>query len=160
MQFATNYLGHFALALGLHDALAAAGSARIVAVSSTAHMLSPVIFDDIHFAFRLYDPRLAYAQSKTADILFAVGATVHWRGEGIMANSLNPGAIATNLQRYVGGKVITPPELRKSPQEGAATSVLLAASPLLEGVGERYFSDCNEAESVQHRQADYSGVAP
>ncbi len=160
MQFATNHLGHFALALGLHDALAAAGSARIVAVSSTAHMLSPVIFDDINFAFRLYDPRLAYAQSKTADILFAVGATAHWSGEGITANSLNPGAIATNLQRYVGGKLITPPELRKTPEQGAATSVLLAASALLEGVGGRYFSDCNEAEPVQHRQADYSGVAP
>ena len=160
MQFPTNHLGHFALALGLHNSLAAAGNARIVAVSSTAHMLSPVIFDDIHFAFRLYDPRLAYAQSKTADMLFAVGATAHWRREGITANSLNPGAIATNLQRYVGGRLITPPELQKTPEQGAATSVLLATSPLLEGVGGRYFSDCNEAEPVQHRQADYGGVAP
>jgi NAD(P)-dependent dehydrogenase (short-subunit alcohol dehydrogenase family) len=160
MQFATNHLGHFALALGLHHALVAAGNARIVAVSSTAHMLSPVIFDDIHFAFRLYDPRLAYAQSKTADMLFAVGATAHWRSEGITANSLNPGAIATNLQRYVGGKLITPPELRKAPDQGAATSVLLAASPLLEGIGGRYFSDCNEAKPVQRRQPDYSGFAP
>jgi NAD(P)-dependent dehydrogenase (short-subunit alcohol dehydrogenase family) len=75
MQFATNHLGHFALTLGLHDALAADGAARVVAVASKAHTLSPVIFDDIHFAFRKYDPLLAYGQSKTANILFAVEAT-------------------------------------------------------------------------------------
>jgi len=160
MQFATNHLGHFALAIGLHDALAAAGNARIVAVSSAAHMLSPVIFDDIHFAFRRYDPWLAYGQSKTANVLFAVGASARWRSEGITANALNPGAIATNLQRHVGGKLVTPPERQKTREQGAATSVLLATSPLLEGIGGRYFSDCNEAEPVLRRQADDGGVAP
>ena len=160
LQFAANHLGHFALAVGLHDALAAAGNARIVAVSSTAHMLSPVVFDDIHFAFRRYDPWLAYGQSKTANILFAVGATARWANDGITANALNPGAIATNLQRHVGGKLVTPPELQKTREQGAATSVWLATSPLLEGVGGRYFSDCNEAVRVTRRQADYSGVAP
>jgi hypothetical protein len=49
MQFATNHLGHFALALGLHDALAAAGAARIVSLSSVGHRRSPVIFDDLNF---------------------------------------------------------------------------------------------------------------
>ena len=75
MQFATNHLGHFALALGLHDALAAADSARIVAVSSGGHLRSPVVFDDIDYAFRDYDPFGAYGQSKTANVLFAVEAT-------------------------------------------------------------------------------------
>ena len=100
MQFATNHLGHFALALGLHDALAAAGGARIVSVSSAAHLRSPVVFDDIHFAFRPYDPWLAYGQSKTANVLFAVEATRRWAGDGITANALMPGAIPTNLQRH------------------------------------------------------------
>lgn len=63
-QFATNHLGHFALATGLHHALAADGAARIVAVSSSGHQLSPVVWDDVHFAFRRYDPWLAYGQSK------------------------------------------------------------------------------------------------
>jgi NAD(P)-dependent dehydrogenase (short-subunit alcohol dehydrogenase family) len=159
MQFATNHLGHFALALGLHDALAAAGAARIVSVSSSAHQMSPVIFDDIQFAFRPYDPLLAYGQSKTANVLFAVGATARWAGDRITANALMPGAIATNLQRYLGG-MKTPPERRKMPAEGAATSVLLAVSPLLEGIGGRYFMDCNEAGLVTHRTDDMSGVAP
>ncbi len=103
MQFATNHLGHFALSVGLHGALAAAAPARIVSVSSSAHFLSPVIFDDLHFDYRRYDPWLAYGQSKTANVLFAVGATKRWAGDGITANALMPGAIATNLQRHVGG---------------------------------------------------------
>jgi NAD(P)-dependent dehydrogenase (short-subunit alcohol dehydrogenase family) len=159
LQFATNHLGHFALALGLRSALAAAGNARIVSVSSSAHQYSPVIFDDIHFNFRPYDPILAYGQSKTANILFAVEATRRWASDGITANSLMPGAIATNLQRYLGG-MKTPVEFRKTPEQGAATSVLLAVSPLLEGIGGRYFTDCNEAELVSRRTTDMSGVAP
>ena len=159
MQFATNHLGHFALTLGLHHALAAAGAARIVSVSSSGHLLSPVVFDDIHFAFRHYDPWLAYGQSKTAIVLFAVGATSRWFKDGITANALMPGAIVTNLQRHVGG-IQTPPERQKTPEQGAATSVLLATSPLLKGIGGRYFEDCNEAAIVARRTEDYSGVAP
>jgi len=159
-QFATNHLGHFALTLSLHKALAAAGNARIVVVASSAHLLSPVIFDDLHFHFRVYDPRLAYAQSKTANMLFAVEASTRWKHDGITANSLHPGAIVTNLQRHVGGKMLTPPHLQKTPEQGAATSVFLATSPLLEGIGGRYFIDCNEAAPVSKRTPDFSGVAP
>jgi NAD(P)-dependent dehydrogenase (short-subunit alcohol dehydrogenase family) len=158
-QFATNHLGHFALATGLQPALAAAGRARIVAVSSTGHLMSPVVFDDVNFRFRPYDPWLAYAQSKTANILFAVEATARWSADGIYANALNPGAIATNLQRHVGGTLRTPPELQKTTEQGAATSALLAVSPLLEGVGGRYFADCNEAITVNHRPESLSEQA-
>ncbi len=144
---------------GAQLTLAAAGSARIVVVSSSAHLRSPVVFDDLHFRFRPYDPLLAYGQSKTAAILFAVGATARGAADGITANALNPGAIATNLQRHVGGQLVTPPERRKTPEQGAATSVLLATSPDLEGIGGRYFDDCNEAPTVDHRDAAGSGVA-
>jgi NAD(P)-dependent dehydrogenase (short-subunit alcohol dehydrogenase family) len=160
MQFAINHLGHFALTLGLHGALASAGNARVVVVASTAHVLSPVIFDDIHFAFRPYDPLLAYGQSKTANMLFAVEASKRWARDGITANSLMPGAILTNLQRHVGGTMKSPPEKRKTPEQGAATSVLLATSPLLEGVGGRYFADCNEATPVTRRTGSMTEVAP
>jgi NAD(P)-dependent dehydrogenase (short-subunit alcohol dehydrogenase family) len=159
LQFATNHLGHFALARALREALAAAGGARIVVVSSTGHLYSPVVFDDLHFRFRPYDPLLAYAQSKTAAILFAVGATARWANDAITANALNPGAIPTNLQRHVGGKLVTAPERQKTPEQGAATSVLLATSPDLDGIGGRYFNDCNEAPVVDHRDADAGGVA-
>jgi NAD(P)-dependent dehydrogenase (short-subunit alcohol dehydrogenase family) len=102
LQFATNHLGHFALAVGLHRALAAAEGARIVSLSSRAHLGSPVVFDDINFTSRPYEPLLAYAQSKTANVLFAVGATRRWADDGITANAVHPGAIATtNLSRYL-----------------------------------------------------------
>ena len=154
VQFATNHLGHFALATGLHQALAAAGDARVVSVSSSAHHRSPVVFEDIHFEHRAYEPWLAYGQSKTANVLFAVEATKRWASDGITVNALMPGGIQTNLQRYVSDEELD--RLRaaaggatlkwKTPEQGAATSILVATSPLLDGVGGRYFEDCNEAE--------------
>jgi NAD(P)-dependent dehydrogenase (short-subunit alcohol dehydrogenase family) len=166
MQFATNHLGHFALALGLHDALAAAGSARIVSVSSAAHLRSPVVFDDIHFAFRDYDPWLAYGQSKTANVLFAVGATERWASDGVTANALMPGGIATGLQRHLDPGYMQRARAAgnlpiKTTEQGAATSVLLAVSPELEGVGGRYYEDCHEAEVIERRSGyAAAGVAP
>jgi NAD(P)-dependent dehydrogenase (short-subunit alcohol dehydrogenase family) len=161
MQLATNYLGHFSLMLGLHGALAAAardGEARVVSVSSSGNLLAPVLFGDMHFNFLSYDPLVAYGQSKTACALMAVEATRRWAADGIVVNALNPGAIATNLQKHTGG-LKTPPERRKNTAQGAATSVLLAASPLVAGVGGRYFEDCNEAPVKHERPADYRGVA-
>ena len=94
MQFATNHLGHFALATRLHGALAAAGGARVVSVSSSAHLRSPVVFDDIHFLERPYEPWAAYGQSKTANVLFAVEGTRRWAGDGITVNALMPAGSA------------------------------------------------------------------
>lgn len=159
MQFATNFMGHFALTLGLHEALADANGARIVSLSSSGSLFAPVLFGDPHFRFMPYTPFVAYGQSKTACALLAVEATRLWANDGIYSNALNPGAIATNLQKHTGG-LKTPPERRKTVQQGAATSVLLAASPLLRGVGGRYFEDCNEARTVSERPVDFGGVAP
>ncbi|WP_250032516.1 SDR family NAD(P)-dependent oxidoreductase [Paractinoplanes maris] len=153
-QFATNHLGHFSLTTRLHRSLAAAGGARVVSLSSSAHLFSPVVFDDINFKFRPYDATLAYAQSKTAVNLFAVAATARWRDDGITVNAVNPGAIATPLQRHVGGKLATPADLQKTTEQGASTSVLLAVSPQLEGIGGRYFNDNQEAVPTDQRPAD------
>ena len=164
LQFATNHLGHFALAFGLHDPLAEApAGARIISLSSRGHLRSPVVFEDINFAFRPYEPLVAYGQSKTANVLFAVGATNHWADEGITANAVHPGAIATtNLSRY-----LDPDELErvkasglyqyKTAEQGAATTILVATSPQIEGVGGRYFQDCNEARVVDAAEAERTG---
>jgi NAD(P)-dependent dehydrogenase (short-subunit alcohol dehydrogenase family) len=152
LQFATNHLGHFALTAGLHEALQAAGHARVVVVSSVGHINGEVLFDDLDFAKHPYDAWAAYSQSKTANILFAVEAARRWAGDGIAVNALNPGRIAaTNLSRHME----TPPAAFdpkgstgvsvKSIEQGAATSVLLAASPLVDGVTGRYFEDSQEA---------------
>jgi NAD(P)-dependent dehydrogenase (short-subunit alcohol dehydrogenase family) len=155
MQFATNHLGHFALALGLHDALAAAGDARVVSLSSVAHLRSPVVFEDLNFSSRPYDPLVAYGQSKTANSLFAVEATRRWASDGITANAVHPGAIAvTNLSRHMDREALAEAMAAagydyKTTAQGAATSVLVATSPQLDGIGGRYFADCNEAPAVE-----------
>jgi NAD(P)-dependent dehydrogenase (short-subunit alcohol dehydrogenase family) len=156
LQFATNFLGHFALTTGLHRALAAAGGARVVSLSSTGHLFSPVVFDDLGFDFIPYTPIVAYGQSKTANALLAVGITHRWASDGIRSNALHPGAIATGLQKHTGG-LKTPVEKRKTLAQGASTSVLLAASPLLEGVSGLYFEDCNQAQQVTKRPTDFTG---
>jgi len=160
MQFATNHLGHFALALGLHDALAAADSARIVAVSSGGHLRSPVVFDDIDYAFRDYDPFGAYGQSKTANVLFAVELDRRWAGDGIRGYSLHPGGIVeTNLAPWLsvddrkamgmlddaGQPVVDPDRDLKTPQQGAATTVFGATSPLLADIGGVYLQNSDVA---------------
>ncbi|MEV7045102.1 SDR family NAD(P)-dependent oxidoreductase [Amycolatopsis sp. NPDC051061] len=160
LQFATNHLGHFALATGLHAALvrgaADRGEARIVSVSSTAHMRAGVDFGDLHFEHRPYDPQIAYAQSKTANSLFAVEATRRWAADGIFANTVNPGGVATGLQRN-----FTPAQREslaaaeaagvftyKTVGQGAATTIVAAVSPEFAGTGGHYLDDAREAYRV------------
>ena len=169
MQFATNHLGHFALATGLHSWLAAAGGARVVSVASIGHLFSPVVFDDLHYLFRPYDQWTSYGQSKSANVLFAVGAAQRWADDGVVANALMPGNIATTaLARHMSADDLAqlgettdlalPPV--KTIEQGAATSVLLAASPDVEGVTGRYYEDCAEAAEVSERGTNTGGVAP
>ena len=169
MQFATNHLGHFALATGLHPYLAAANGARVVSVASIGHLFSPVVFDDLHYRFRPYDQWTSYGQSKSANVLFAVGAAHRWADDGITANALMPGNIAsTALARHMGADDLAnfaettelglPPV--KTIEQGAATSVLLAASPDLDGVTARYYEDCAQAPQVTERGTHTGGVAP
>ncbi|MET9551361.1 SDR family NAD(P)-dependent oxidoreductase [Streptomyces sp. NPDC006645] len=161
LQFATNHLGHFALATGLHPALTAADRARIVSLTSVGHLLQAVDFDDIDFREGPFDTRLAYGQSKTATALFAVEANRRWARDGITANAVHPGAVLSNLTRHMSqdelSKAIASGYTFKTPQQGAATSVLVATWPGLEGIGGRYFEDCNEARP--HREGDSGGVA-
>ncbi|MEH0844511.1 SDR family NAD(P)-dependent oxidoreductase [Micromonospora sp. CPCC 205711] len=171
MQLATNYLGHFALARGLHENLRA-GTGRVVVVSSGAQLRRAVDFDDPQFERQPYEPWAAYFQSKTADVLLVVGIARHWAADGITANAANPGYIMTNLQRHLDDDTLrsfgvtideagnrTVPDYFKTPAQGAATSVLLAASPLLEGVTGLYFEDNQEASVVPGGPEPMTGVA-
>jgi NAD(P)-dependent dehydrogenase (short-subunit alcohol dehydrogenase family) len=163
LQFATNHLGHFALTTGLHPALAEAGRARVVSLTSIAHLRDGVHFEDIHFRSRPYDPAAAYAQSKTATSLFAVEAHRRWAGDGITVNAVHPGAILeTGLSRHMSQEALDRAVSGggytfKSREQGAATSVLVATRAALEGVGGRYFEDCDEA--LPHTEGMVGGVA-
>lgn len=154
-QFATNHLGHFQLTLGLLPALRAAHGARVVNVSSGGHRLSDIRWDDPHFSTG-YDGMLAYGQSKTANVLFAVELDRRWAGDGIRGYAVHPGVVVgTNLGPSItadalramglidesGRPIIDPDREMKTPQQGASTSVFGATSPLLAGIGGVYLKD-------------------
>ncbi|AYY13132.1 SDR family NAD(P)-dependent oxidoreductase [Actinobacteria bacterium YIM 96077] len=158
-QFATNHLGHFQLTLGLAPALHAAHGARVVNVSSGGHQLSDIRWDDPHFTTG-YDGMLAYGQSKTANVLFAVELDRRWAEKGIRGYAVHPGVvISTSLGRSLpedqkrameaamglidesGQPVIDPDREKKTPQQGASTTVFAATSPLLAEIGGVYLKD-------------------
>ncbi|MBT8162446.1 MULTISPECIES: SDR family NAD(P)-dependent oxidoreductase [Arthrobacter] len=168
-QFATNHLGHFTLVNTLWPALAAAGSARVVALSSTGHKLSPVRFEDINFDAG-YDKWKAYGQAKTANALFAVQLDRLGKSAGVRAFAVHPGGIMTELQRHLpreemvaAGWMDAEGNVRegfKTPEQGAATSTWAATSPALEGKGGVYCEDCDIAKPTDPESplARYQGV--
>src|SRR4051794_8814849 len=139
-QFATNHLGHFALANRLWPLLAAGGGARVVALSSAGHRRSAIRFDDLMFASG-YEKWAAYGQAKTANVLFAVQLDALGQDAGVRAFAVNPGGILTPLQRHLPREEMValgwvdadgrPLHRFKTPEEGAATATWCATSPQL-----------------------------
>jgi NAD(P)-dependent dehydrogenase (short-subunit alcohol dehydrogenase family) len=166
-QFATNHLGHFLLSAGLAPALRAAGRSRVVALSSTGHRLSGIVFDDVHFERRPYQKWLAYGQAKTANALFAVELETRGASAGITANAVHPGGIMTGLQQHLTREEMDAmgwldgdgkPRIGfKTPAQGAATSVWAATASELVGRGGRYLEDCNESGPASPEQP-FAGV--
>lgn len=165
-HFAVNHLGHFALTNLLWPLLG--DGARVVSVSSAGHQYSAMRWQDLQFR-RGYDRWLAYAQSKTANALFAVHLDRIGRDRGIRAFSIHPGKIFTPLLRHVSraemieagwidseGNPADP--TFKTPAQGAATQVWAATSPLLDGLGGLYCEDCDVAERNETAEATLEGV--
>ena len=138
VRFATNHLGHFLLALRLHAPMRERG-ARIVVVSSAAHKGAPVHLDDLQWQSREHVAGMAYAESKSANILFAQEATRRWSPDGIFANAVLPGSALTGLQRFHGeelkrqiGFILPDGSLNpilKTPAQAAATTLWAATAP-------------------------------
>jgi NAD(P)-dependent dehydrogenase (short-subunit alcohol dehydrogenase family) len=158
-QFGTNHLGHFVLVNRIASLLKRGG--RLVNLSSAGHGFADVDLDDPNFERAPYDPWIAYGHSKTANILFAVEFDRRHRADGIRATAVHPGAIQTELGRYMTRETTAAMmrAINDGPQavgsetfsfkaiaQGAATSVWagLIADP--EEVGGRYCEDCHVAE--------------
>ncbi|MGW1890334.1 SDR family NAD(P)-dependent oxidoreductase [Streptomyces sp. NPDC002004] len=166
-HFAINHLGHFALVNHLRPCLAA--GARVISVASSGHFLSDIRWDDIHFRTG-YDRWLAYAQSKTANALFALHLDRVGAASGLHSFAVHPGSILTPLQRHVPrdewqahGWVTPdgrPADGFKSPQQGAATAVWAATSPLLGAHGGAYCQDCDIADPADGDDMLVGGVKP
>lgn len=155
LHFATSHLGHFQLTLGLLPALRAAHGARVVNVSSGAQAFGQIRWDDPNFSTG-YDSRHAYAQSKKANVLFAVELDRRFAKDAIRGYAVHPGVVAgTGLNNSAGpdalramglideaGRpIIDPARGKKTPAQGASTIVFAATSPLLAEIGGVYLKD-------------------
>ena len=158
MTFALNHLNYFLLTNLLLDLLKASAPARIVNVSSGAHVRALLDFDNLqgekHFA-----AMQAYGQSKLANVLFTYELARRLEGTGVTVNALHPGFIATGFARNNGvffnfGMKLIGLFIRK-PDQGAQTSIYLASSPEVERVSGKYFFDCKAVDSspCSHDQA-------
>ena len=171
-EFGTNHLGHFVLVNRIASLMKP--SARLINLSSAGHQISDVDLDDPNFERTPYSAWASYGRSKTANILFAVEFDRRHKDRGIRAAALHPGAIHTELSRYLdadaqkelteimtqvarlpGAKPIT----YKSVPQGAATSIWAAAVAKADAVGGRYCEDCHVAEIVPD-PASRKGVKP
>lgn len=171
MQFATNHLGHFQLTSRLWVALKRAHGARVVSLSSLGHRYAVVDFDDWNFERREYDRWVAYGQSKTANALFALALDELGAPHGIHAYSVHPGRIITDLARHMsreelqrmggvddqGRPVADLSRGMKNTEQGAATSVWAATSPLLNDIGGVYCEDCDIAALMPDDEATVAG---
>jgi NAD(P)-dependent dehydrogenase (short-subunit alcohol dehydrogenase family) len=161
MQFGTNHLGHFLLTRELLPLVEKGERARIINLSSRGHHIDRVHLDDPNFARRDYEKWASYGQSKTANILFAVGLEKRLGARGIHAYALHPGGIETNLGRHMteADRAWMSDRIRKlakekgeAPQafktipQGAATTCWVATADELEGRGGLYAEDCHVAE--------------
>jgi len=168
MQFGTNFIGHFLFANLLVPRLIQGAPSRVVSVASSAHFMGKVQFEDINFEKgRPYAPWEAYGQSKTANILFANEFNRRYKSRGVVANSLHPGSILTELQRHVqtapGAGVGNQTEVTQIPgyQEAAAmgrekktipqgaSTTLFAALDERTSDGGKFYHNCAEYEPAK-----------
>ena len=173
MQLGTNHIGHFLLTGQLDSALGK--GSRVVALSSGAHGMADVDYDDPHFERRDYHSWIAYGQSKTANALFALELDRRLRARGAAAYSVHPGMIMTELGRHFtentmsemaemraqrardhGGDEDAPMEF-KPIEAGAATQVWAAVAPELDAHGGAYLANCSVG--VPGGDISQSGVA-
>ena len=148
--WAVNHLSHFLLTHLLLDMLKASDAARVINVSSQAHHVGRIHFDDPGLRSK-YNPMKAYAQSKLANVLFTYELERRLDSAPITVNALHPGTVDTgfgkNLNGVAGFFFKSCGFMMRSPEHGARTMIWLATDPGLEGVTGKYFLDCKPIRS-------------
>jgi NAD(P)-dependent dehydrogenase (short-subunit alcohol dehydrogenase family) len=143
--FALNHLAPFLLTSLLLDRLIASTPARVVTVSSAAHAMGTIDFDDL-MGERKYSGQRAYNASKLANVMFTYELAGRLAGTGVTATVLHPGMTNTGFSAQDPARAFAPlvaimrPFMR-SPDRGADTAIYLASSPAAEGITSRYFAD-------------------
>ncbi|UPK93681.1 hypothetical protein LCI18_004616 [Fusarium solani-melongenae] len=155
-QFGTNHLAYFLLFQLLKPTLLASSTAefhsRVVILSSIAHRSAEVNFDNLNLDGD-YNPWIAYAQSKTANVWTANEIERRYGTQGPHAWSVQPGPTGTGLYRYMSESEVaasqsdpTLAKIFKTVEQGAATTVWAATANALEGQGGKYLEDCQIAK--------------
>lgn len=160
MHLATNYLGHFLLFWLLKDLMLKSSTpefnSRLVHVASAGHHATMIDFDDVNLSKEgAYKPKEAYGQSKLAQIWMANQVDRLYGPQGLHAYSLMPGGIKTNILRFLpagmADKMIEQSEFLqrwyKSPEQGAATTLVAAVGKEWEGRGGIYLENCAPAKA-------------
>ncbi len=151
LTFATNHLAHFLLTLRLLDALRA-GRGRVINVSSEGHRrgkLRRASLEEIARGEAWGGGVQAYGDSKLANVLFTFELARRHGGEGITANALHPGVLATRIWNQSVGPIsllMRPMKLFMAKPAVGGKAVLRLASPDMDGVSGRYFEIEKEAE--------------
>jgi NAD(P)-dependent dehydrogenase (short-subunit alcohol dehydrogenase family) len=149
LQFGSNYLGPFALTVRLLPLVLAAGSPRVVTMSSGVASYGRIRFDDLQWERRRYSPNLSYAQSKLADLMLTehLAAIAAERGWNLLSTAAHPGFTRTNLQTAGAslgrGKpkrtVFNSLQILPSQDVGPGTEPLLYAATSPEAVNGGYY---------------------
>ncbi|MEI6289030.1 MAG: SDR family oxidoreductase [Chloroflexota bacterium] len=158
MTFSLNHLGYFHLTYLLMESLLANDGARIINVSSDAHRGGQIKFDDIQFEAG-YSGFGAYSQSKLANLHFTYFLADKYKGTNLTCNALHPGFVDTGFGKN-NGKLMTlglslMRPFQKTVEDGASTSVYLAASPDVEGISGKYFVQ-SKAEKSSPQSYDFN----
>ena len=141
-QFGVNHLAHFLLTTLLLECLTASAPARVVTVTSKLHKKGAIDFDNLR-GEKKYNPRVAYGQSKLANVLFAVELAKRLEGTGVTSNLLHPGAVRTDIMRELPWLIRTAVNLMFiDTARGAQTTIMLASDPTLAGVTGKYYDQC------------------
>ncbi|GCE28646.1 short-chain dehydrogenase [Dictyobacter alpinus] len=153
--WASNYIGPFLLTNLLLDLLKASAPARIINVSSTAHKMGKINFDDLQ-AEKNYRAFPVYSNSKLALTLFTYELARRLEGTGVTVNNLHPGVIGSN---FFGTGLLG--RLSKlvmlTPEQGAQTSIYLATAPEVATVSGKYFEKSKISTSSKTSQDQQLG---
>ena len=175
-QFAVNHIGHHLLTKELMDSFNDNGESRLVSLSSSAHSISKILWNDINFENTEYNKWTAYGQSKTASSLLAIEFDRKMKNRGVRGFSVHPGGIITPLQRHLANEEMVAlgwkkedgslsdlaANFFKSPTQGASTTLWCATNPLLNNIGAVFCENCDVAElkkNLDESQHRFFGVA-
>lgn len=141
LQWAVNHLAPFLLTRLLLPRLQESAPARVVTVASNAHEMAELRWDDLEMRRRRYPGFRQYANTKRANVLFTRELARRAAGSGVTANALHPGVVATELLMNGFPPIRLLRRWLRTPEQGAATAVYLAASPEVASVSGGYFID-------------------